>query len=75
MGHDKNGWYKFDYARTFDTSLHIVKDNVERLDAARTSRDEFIEKYERPYKPVVLTNVQREWPAAYKWTEKVSDFS
>ncbi|KAK3102190.1 hypothetical protein FSP39_009492 [Pinctada imbricata] len=70
LGHDKNGWHYFDYARTFDTSHRAVKDNVERVDVERVSHQEFIEKYERNYIPVVLTNVQREWPASFKWTER-----
>ncbi len=32
------------------------------------TRDEFIENYLKPKKPVVLTDVAKDWPATQKWT-------
>ena len=69
---EKNGWRTQNYVDTFDLSFSTVKDNVERVDASKLSYEEFVERYERPYKPVVLTNVQNDWAANYKWTTDVS---
>ena len=72
---DKAGWYKENYAKTFDVSLSSVKDNVERVDASRVSYQEFVEKYEKSYTPVVVTHAQDGWNAETKWTLEVRGFS
>lgn len=68
---DHSGWYCLDYAHNFDVSLSRVKDTMERADATKISPEEFIERYEKPYKPVVITNAQCDWQANYKWSKQV----
>ncbi|KAH9507405.1 jumonji domain-containing protein 6 [Bulinus truncatus] len=67
---ETNGWYAHNYSETFDLSKEIVRDNVERVDANQISVEEFQDKYERTYTPVVLANCQRDWAASYKWTTR-----
>ncbi|OWF50526.1 bifunctional arginine demethylase and lysyl-hydroxylase JMJD6-B-like [Mizuhopecten yessoensis] len=70
LGSDKNGWCRYNFAQTFDLSLQTVKDNVPRIDVTKTTKEEFIEEYEAPYKPVVLVNATKEWQATKKWTKQ-----
>lgn len=62
------GWCGHDYLHTFDVSHSTVHDTCPREDVRKLTHEQFIEKYERPLKPVVLTNAQDEWQASYKWT-------
>nr|CAB3257786.1 bifunctional arginine demethylase and lysyl-hydroxylase JMJD6-A [Phallusia mammillata] len=64
----EEGWLGGGYNKWFDLSHQTVKDNVERIDYLQVSHEEFVEKYERPAKPVVLVNSQKNWQANYKWT-------
>uniref|UniRef100_UPI00358F7179 bifunctional arginine demethylase and lysyl-hydroxylase JMJD6 isoform X2 n=1 Tax=Myxine glutinosa TaxID=7769 RepID=UPI00358F7179 len=65
---DELAWTRHDYLDKFDLSFSTVKDNVERVDTDQTSVEEFIEKYEKPYKPCVVINCESGWPALEKWT-------
>lgn len=69
---DGNGWTKLNYAGTFELDLNSVKDNVERIHVKDISPDVFIEKYEKLYKPVVISGCTDHWKARYKWTLPVS---
>lgn len=64
------GWTCLDYYHSFDTTLENVasRDTVERIDANHVTIEEFREKYEKPYKPVVIINDQQTWRANTKWT-------
>ncbi|XP_022115711.2 bifunctional arginine demethylase and lysyl-hydroxylase PSR [Pieris rapae] len=64
---DKHQWTALKYASNFEEFLKC-NDTVDRIDASITSPQLFIEKYEKIYKPVVITNVQTNWRANHKWT-------
>ena len=65
-------WTKYNYIKHFDMSHEKLPDNIERIDMNHVSLDEFIEKYEKPYKPVIITNSQTDWLAKEKWTLDVT---
>ena len=48
-----------------------MKDNVERIDCKDFTCERFVEEYEKPYKPVVITGVTDSWKGRYKWTLEV----
>ena len=48
--------------------MDAVNDTVPRIDAHAMSPEEFIQKYEKNYIPVVITNSQSHWQAQEKWT-------
>lgn len=64
---DKAAWTAHKYANHFEEYLKC-NDNVERINESEVSPHEFIDKYEKIYKPVVITNVQTAWKANTKWT-------
>ena len=67
---DKYAWQRMDMAHTFSTTPDQVRrrDTVERVSALHTTCKDFIARYERLYKPVVITDLQMDWPAREKWT-------
>nr|CAG4638472.1 EOG090X06UY [Cyclestheria hislopi] len=60
-------WTEQNYHKNFQNFLDF-KDNVERIHVDEVSCEEFIEKFESKYKPVVILGAQRNWMANYKWT-------
>lgn len=60
-------WNMLNYAVHFD-KYKVVNDTIERIDVNKVSLEEFVEKYEKPYKPVVITGIQNNWGAQQKWT-------
>ena len=70
---EHHGWYKMDYSNIFDLALEPIKnrDAMPRIDCTKVTVEEFIENYEKPYKPVVVTRFQDVWKANVKWTKEV----
>ena len=65
------GWTRFGLARTFPLSTNMVKDTCERINYLDVDEQSFIERYESPAIPVVITDSQLEWQASKKWTMEV----
>ncbi|CAF0909213.1 unnamed protein product [Brachionus calyciflorus] len=61
-------WHKYNYYKNFDLSYENLPDNIDRIDINKVSIEEFIEKYEKPYKPCIIKNAQTDWLAKEKWT-------
>ena len=66
---------KFGFAEKFNLDLSRVEDTMERIDARVVSTEEFVERFEKPGVPVVVTHAQDTWQARKKWTLHVSSFN
>ncbi len=64
---DYHDWEKYNYYHTFDLSTSHIKDTVERVDSTQVAIKDFIQRFEKPSVPCVLTNDQSDWPATEKW--------
>lgn len=60
-------WTHLGYANNFE-QFKVVNDNTKRINVDEVSLDEFIELYEKPSIPVVITGAQKNWDASEKWT-------
>ncbi|CAD6994972.1 bifunctional arginine demethylase and lysyl-hydroxylase PSR [Ceratitis capitata] len=65
---DKEAWSALRYYQRFDDFKNKFEDNVERIKEDEVSCEEFINRYEKPYLPVVIEGSQNEWQAVEKWT-------
>ncbi|XP_045603391.1 bifunctional arginine demethylase and lysyl-hydroxylase PSR [Procambarus clarkii] len=65
---EKGVWTKLDYKNNFDCCIDKIKDTAERIHSDEVSVEEFIERYEKLYKPVVIRGITENWKAHYKWT-------
>ena len=50
----------------------MVKDNCERISYLDVDERTFIERYEQPNVPVVITDSQLDWLGNKKWTIEVN---
>jgi len=64
-------WTKENYYDKCDLSIDYLPDNIDRIDSNQVSLEEFIEKYEKQYKPCIILNAQKDWNAPEKWTLEV----
>lgn len=64
---DKGAWTSQHYAERFD-HFKDFSDNVERIHVKDVNCQQFIDRFERAYKPVVIEGVQKDWSALRKWT-------
>ncbi|XP_067618660.1 bifunctional arginine demethylase and lysyl-hydroxylase PSR [Eurosta solidaginis] len=64
---DKEAWSALRYYEHFE-DFRKFDDNVDRIKQSEYSCEEFIERYEKPYLPVVIEGCQEGWPAEEKWT-------
>lgn len=67
---EKGAWEKLQIYKKFD-EFTVVSDNCERINLSDVTPKDFIEKYEKLYKPVVICGIQENWKAKFKWTLEV----
>lgn len=65
------GWALYHFADRLKLWPQPYPDTAVRIDARDVSKEEFIEKYEEPGLPVVITGVVDTWPAKERWTLQV----
>lgn len=64
-------WVEDNYYKKQDKALSLpegFKDEIERVHANDITVEDFIEKYERPSRPVIIEGIAETWPAFKKWT-------
>jgi histone arginine demethylase JMJD6 len=66
-------WNKWNFADE-DFWIDPFVDTVPRIDCRQVPKQEFIDKYEAPNLPVVLTHATDHWKATQNWTEQVWSF-
>lgn len=71
----KEMWHEKRYFENFDLGWEQVNDTVDRIDEAVVGCEEFIDKYERPKRPVVISGVVEQWQAPQKWNLEVGTWT
>lgn len=68
--HEKHAWRMMNCANSFHVHPEDIesRDVLERIDINQVSEKEFIDVYEKNYRPVVIRNAQTTWVANDKWT-------
>lgn len=62
-------WRKHGYASSPDLlRTEGLPDTLSRLDGSSLSLEEFVERFEAPRQPCVITGLTAGWPAAEAWT-------
>ena len=56
-------WIQHRLSQNFDLTWEHVNDTVERIHESDYTEEEFIEKFERPYKVVAIQGCQDAWQA------------
>lgn len=66
---DINEWTSLHLYQKFDYNLNVIaqKDFLPRINVRSVTKQEFIDNYEKPLKPVILTHVVDDWPANKNW--------
>ena len=62
-------YYKSDICEKL---LRECPDNIERAQAEELTAEQFVERYEKDYKPVVIQNITKEWHPRRYWTFEVT---
>lgn len=67
---DCDEWKALKFHENLDLNLESVarRDHLQRISVKTTSHETFIEFYERPLQPVVLTDATESWAAKERWT-------
>lgn len=63
---------RLNYYRTFSTSFEHIPDTCERISYLEVDEQTFVERFEEPRVPVVITDAQLDWQANTKWTLEVA---
>jgi histone arginine demethylase JMJD6 len=64
-------WVEDNYYKRQDKALSLpegFKDEIERVHVNDITVEEFVEKFERPSRPVIIQGIADTWPAFKKWT-------
>ena len=65
------GWTRLGFHHNFSCAKDRVKDEVDRISSLDVTEEMFIERFERPNIPIVITDIQNKWNVTKKWTIEV----